>query len=51
MRTTAIFLLALVCLNAVSAVSLRKSSESVKTSFAIERLRFVRLLFLQFPIL
>jgi len=45
MRTSAIFLLALVCLSAVSAVSLRKSVESVKTSFAIERLRFVIFLY------
>jgi len=41
MRYTAIFLLALVCCHSVSAVSLRKSAETSKTSIAIERLRFV----------
>lgn len=41
MRFTAIFLLALISLNAVFAVSLRKNSEAMKTSFALERLRFV----------
>lgn len=41
MRYTALFLLALVSLNAVFAVSLRKNSETMKTSFALERLRFI----------
>jgi len=41
MRYTAIFLLALICCQAVSAVSLRKSAETTKNSIAIERLRFI----------
>jgi hypothetical protein len=41
MRTVAVLLLALVCLNAVTAVSLRKSAEASKSSFALERLRFI----------
>lgn len=41
MRYTALFLLALVSLNAVFAVSLRKNTDAMKTSFALERLRFI----------
>lgn len=41
MRYAALFLLALVSLNAVFAVSLRKNTEAMKTSFALERLRFI----------
>lgn len=51
MRITAVLLLALVCLNAVSAVSLRKSSEAIKTSFAVERLRHVNDYFILFAII
>lgn len=41
MRYAALFLLALVSLNAVFAVSLRKNTDAMKTSFALERLRFI----------
>ncbi|EAS02353.3 granule lattice protein (macronuclear) [Tetrahymena thermophila SB210] len=41
MRYAALFLLALISFNAVYAVSLRKSSDAMKTSFALERLRFI----------